>query len=347
MGACLRMARRHRSLTGTNPAVGTILVKEGVVVGRGTTALGGRPHAEAVALAIAGEKASGSTAYVSLEPCAHHGATPPCARTLIDAGVARVVTAWIDPDKRVDGKGHAMLRDAGIDVLVECLAERASRDLAGYISRKQKSRPHVTLKLAVSADGKLGREGEEVPITGALSRAYVHRMRAEHEGILVGIGTVQSDDPELTCRLPGLFHRSPHRFVLDSEGRTSASSRLVQSSDQTPVTLIVSTQAEVAAHGAVRILRAESVDGHLALPEILEDLAATGLSSLMVEGGAKVAQSFLEAGLVDEIALFQSDKVVGDDGIASPITEASVPQEFALDRSLQLGDDQLTIYYKV
>ncbi|MFD0915610.1 bifunctional diaminohydroxyphosphoribosylaminopyrimidine deaminase/5-amino-6-(5-phosphoribosylamino)uracil reductase RibD [Pseudahrensia aquimaris] len=346
MAACLRHARRNRGLTGTNPSVGTLIVREGRVVGRGITAQGGRPHAETLALRQAGEAARGATAYVSLEPCAHHGVTPPCAQALIDAGVSRVITAWIDPDARVDGQGHAMLIEAGIKVETGLLAQMAARDLRGYLNRKTKNRPQVILKLAVSRDGMIGRQGEEVSITGPLARAYGHRMRAEVDGILVGRGTVQADDPDLTCRLSGLEQRSPHRFILDTNATLSTESRLVNSALRVPVSLITTKSAlpSSLASVGVRHFIAEAHDGTLALPEILEDMAASGLSSLLVEGGAQVACSFLEANLVDEIALFRAPVEIGQGGIASPITSDSVPDTFALARTLQLGDDTLELY---
>ncbi len=209
MAASLRFARRHRGLSGTNPSVGALLVRDGIVVGKGVTAKGGRPHAERLALDMAGDNAEGAIAYVSLEPCAHHGATPPCASALIEASIAKVFTAWTDPDQRVDGKGHAMLRHAGVEIETGLLAETAASDLSGYLNRKQNNRPQVILKLAVSKDEKLGRVGEEVSITGAVAKNYVHRMRAEYDAILVGRATVDSDDPELTCRLPGLENVLP------------------------------------------------------------------------------------------------------------------------------------------
>ena len=352
LDACLRYARRHRGLTGTNPSVGTLLVKDGCVVGKGITALGGRPHAERVALDQAGGSAKGATAYVSLEPCAHHGATPPCATALIEAGVARVVTAWTDPDRRVDGKGHEMLRQAGIEVEVDDRPNTAPKDLAGYLNRKQKDRPQVTLKLAVSSDGMLGRPGEQVAITGALVRDLVHRLRAEHDGILVGRGTVEADDPDLTCRLPGLQSRSPHRFVLDTHATLSPDSRLAQTAQAVPVSIVsaVDKLPEGLAQSGVGLFAAESHAGQLALPEFLEDFAGSGLSSLMVEGGADVARSFLEQDLVDFIWLFSSPKVIGEGGIVSPVQpDASddLPRGFCVDRQLQLGDDSLTIFSRI
>ena len=358
--ACLRYALRHRGLTGTNPSVGTLLIKDDVVVGKGITATGGRPHAERIAIDQAGEAAIGSTAYVSLEPCAHHGATPPCATALIEAGVSRVVTAWTDPDRRVDGKGHEMLREAGIVVEVDERPNAAANDLAGYLNRKRRDRPQVTLKLAVSADGMLGRPGEEVAITGPIAKNMVHRLRAEHDGILVGRGTVEADDPDLTCRLPGLEGRSPHRFVLDSRATLSASSRLAQTAKSVPVSLVaeVDQLSNELVHSGVNLFAAESHDGQLALPEFLEDFAAAGMSSLMVEGGAEVARSFLRQDLVDFIWLFSSPDTVGADGIASPLTEpfaanlaasgeCDMPQGFSIDRNLQLDDDSLQILSRI
>ena len=346
MAACLRHARRHRGLTGNNPAVGTLLVRNGIVVGRGVTARGGRPHAEPVALATAGTDATGATAYVTLEPCAHHGATPPCAQALIDGKVARVVTAWTDPDNRVDGKGHAMLQQAGIDVETDLLASEAAADLAGYLNRKQNNRPQVILKLAISPDGKLGIAGKEIPITGPLARAYAHRMRAEADGILVGRATAEADDPDLTCRLPGLAVRSPHRFVLDSSARLSVESRLAASANVVPVSVITARPQLPDALGdaGVRHFVAERHNDQLALPEVLEDMAALGISSLMVEGGAGVAASMLDQDLVDEIALFTGANPVGGAGIPSPVTTSTVPAQFSLVRALSLGEDTLHLY---
>ncbi|MGI9353653.1 MAG: bifunctional diaminohydroxyphosphoribosylaminopyrimidine deaminase/5-amino-6-(5-phosphoribosylamino)uracil reductase RibD [Rhizobiaceae bacterium] len=352
LNTCLRYARRHRGLTASNPSVGTLLVQfcdgQPVVVGRGITAIGGRPHAERVAVDQVGTRAKGSTAYVTLEPCAHHGATPPCARALIDAGVARVVTALSDPDARVDGRGHAMLRHAGIEVVEADEANSAAADLAGYLTRKEKNSPQVILKLAVSLDGKLGLPGQEVPITGEIARSYVHRMRAEYDAILVGRGTVDADDPELTCRLPGLEHRSPKRFVLDSKATLSVMSKLASTANTVPISVITS-HADIPdglkAKGVTRFA-AEEYNGQLALPEILEDMAADGISTLLVEGGAKVAKSFLEQQLVNNIVLFTAAKAVGADGIASPVSGKTLPKNFSLERTLRLGDDRLDLLYR-
>ncbi|MEL7274235.1 MAG: bifunctional diaminohydroxyphosphoribosylaminopyrimidine deaminase/5-amino-6-(5-phosphoribosylamino)uracil reductase RibD [Pseudomonadota bacterium] len=351
MAACLRLALRHDGLTGTNPSVGTLLVKDGVMVGKGVTARGGRPHAERKALDMAGDRARGATAYVSLEPCAHHGVTPPCAQALIDAGVAEVFTAWTDPDNRVDGKGHAMLRAAGIVVHTGLCAEQARRNLLGYLTRKSLARPAVTLKLAVSADGKLGRRGQEIAITGPLSRAMVHRLRASHDAILVGRGTVEADDPDLTCRLPGMADRSPHRFVLDARANLDPASRLAQTARDVPVTLVTAKPTlppELAMLG-VRHGACEQHDRQIALPELLDDMAAHGITSLMVEGGAMVAQSFLSQGLVDRIALFTSPHRLAagqGEAIETPLAQHHLTASFELEESLLLGPDTARFYVR-
>ena len=345
MRACLRYARRHEGLTRTNPSVGTLIVRDGVIVGRGVTARGGRPHAEPIALAEAGEAARGATAYVTLEPCAHHGVTPPCAEALIAAGVARVVTAYVDPDRRVDGRGHAMLRDAGVAVAEGREGARAAQDLAGYLTRKTHDRPHVTLKLAVSTDGYLGRVGEEVAITGPGAKAQVHAMRARADAILIGSGTAKSDDPGLTCRLTGLLDRSPHRFVL---GALDPHAQLARTARKTPTTLVSALPLtwELAAAG-VGHLQAETYEGALALPEMLEDMAALGHASVLVEGGARVASSFLGGGLVDRLVLFASPQPLGGHGgrpIASPVTPDAVPQGFELVDRRTFGDDAALLF---
>ncbi len=354
MGATIRYARRNIGLTGTNPSVGTLIVrheKEGpIIIGRGVTAIGGRPHAEPLALLEAGDQARGATAYVTLEPCAHHGATPPCARSLVDAGIARVVTGWIDPDHRVDGKGHAMLRKAGIEVVAGLLEDQAREGLEGYLTRKQKNRPYVTVKLALSQDNMIGISGHgQVSITGRIARAQVHMMRAASDAILVGAATARADDPELTCRLPGLENRSPHRFILDSKATLLLESRLVKTIPTAPLSIVSSSEAtaenitRLQQKGA-KIVPGEMVNGRVALPELLEDMAGTGISTLFVEGGANTVEGFLDAGLVDEIALFTGNVTLGENGIPSPITRDNLPKGFTLARQEKFGDDQLHVY---
>jgi diaminohydroxyphosphoribosylaminopyrimidine deaminase/5-amino-6-(5-phosphoribosylamino)uracil reductase len=357
MAAAIRLARRNEGLTGTNPSVACVLVRDDgngpSIVGSGVTAIGGRPHAEPLALAVAGELAKGATAYVTLEPCAHHGRTPPCAQTLIDAGVVRVVTAVVDPDERVNSAGHAMLRSAGIEIVENCLAEEARIGLAAYLNRKINNRAYVTLKLALSADHKLGIEGSgQLPITGPLAWRQTQLMRARHHAILVGAGTVIEDDPELTCRLPGLENRSPVRIVLDPNGRTTIGSKLYQSARKVrtilvaPHTIDPARRCELEALG-VEILPCEISRGRVALPELLEDLASVGILSVMVEGGAAIARSFLSEKLVDELVLFQGKQVVGEaDGktVSAPAQALAATNNAVVIETLALGDDTMTRY---
>ncbi|AAN29696.1 riboflavin biosynthesis protein RibD [Brucella abortus 01-4165] len=353
MEATIRYARRHKGLTGTNPSVGTIIVKDGVIVGRGVTALGGRPHAEPQALAEVGEAARGATAYVTLEPCAHHGRTPPCAEALVRSGVARVVVAATDPDERVSGKGFAILREAGIEVVPGILSEQAADDLAGYLNRSARKRPEVILKLALSADGMIGRKGAgQVAITGPVSRAQSHILRAQADIILIGIETALADDPVLNCRLPGLEQRSPVRVVLDGGLRLPLSSRLVRSADTQPLWVACGEEApdeRRAALGAAgcRILATETHDGRIALPELLDDLAAQGIASVLVEGGAGVAKSFLDEKLVDRLIIFRSPLVIGAaDGVAVEGLETHIASEFKILRRMRYADDACAEYVR-
>lgn len=331
MGAAIRLARRNLGLTGPNPSVGAICVVETAegpkVVGRGVTAPGGRPHAEPQALAEAGARARGATLYVTLEPCSHHGKTPPCADAIVAAGIARVVVARDDPDPRVAGRGYAKLRDAGITVVRGVEAAAAHDGLSGFLSRVTRARPQVLLKLAVSADGMIGKQGvPNFPITGAAARARAQLMRAEADAIAVGIGTAALDDPELTVRLEGMEHRSPMRVVFDRDARLSPESRLVRSAGTVPVRVVADIQREgvrdrlgVLERGGVVGTAARShPDGRLDLASALESLAATGINTLMVEGGAALAESFLEGAFVDRIALFRSSVIVGADGVPAP-----------------------------
>ncbi len=357
MAAAVRLSRRHLGRTATNPSVATLIVRHGaagpVILGSGITALGGRPHAETGALAEAGERAIGATAYVTLEPCAHHGRTPPCAQALIAAGVGRVVAGASDPDPRVAGKGYAMLRQAGIAVVEGVLAAEAADEMAGYLTRSLKKRPEVTLKLAVSANGMLGRAGQgAVPVTGAVARAQVHLMRARSDAILVGIGTAVSDDPQLTVRLPGLDGWSPVRIVLDPKARLALSSRLVVTAAQVPVWAAVAGEADPARRAAlaaagVRLLATEDINGRIALPELLEDLAGQGLSTLLVEGGADTARGFLEEDLVDRIVLFEGPGTIAAPAIAAPLDRAHIPAGFRPRRTLHFGDDAMREWTRV
>jgi diaminohydroxyphosphoribosylaminopyrimidine deaminase/5-amino-6-(5-phosphoribosylamino)uracil reductase len=325
MSLALALGRRGLGNTWPNPAVGAVIVRAEaavpVIVGRGWTQPGGRPHAEVEALRRAGDAARGATMYVTLEPCSHYGKTPPCADAIIAAGIARVVLALEDPNPEVAGAGHARLRAAGIVVEVGLGAEAARRAHAGHIRRMRDGRPHVMLKLAVSADGKAGAAGRRpAAITGEEVRARVHRMRAMNDAILVGIGTALADDPALTCRLPGMQRFSPVRVVLDAQLRLPLAGALARSARATPVWLVAAADGSPDAARAlqeegVEVLRAPAQAGRLDVAAALRLLAERGITRLMVEGGPTVAASFLAADLVDEAALFRSVKTIGPDGI--------------------------------
>ncbi|WP_117194118.1 bifunctional diaminohydroxyphosphoribosylaminopyrimidine deaminase/5-amino-6-(5-phosphoribosylamino)uracil reductase RibD [Rhizobium terrae] len=359
MARALELSRRHTGLTLTNPSVGCVIVKDGEVVGEAVTASGGRPHAETQALDMAGEKARGATVYVTLEPCSHYGRTPPCANALVEAGVARVVMCLTDPDPRVSGRGIAILRDAGIAVETGLMEEEGRRALAGYLTRQTKGRPHVTLKLAVSADSMLGRRGEEVAITGPEVKAEVHRLRAQSDAILIGIGTALSDDPELTVRIPGLEDRSPLRIVLDRRLELPLTSKLAQTAKQVPVIVVAAPHSTGQFEGAAS---PPSVDNDPAAKaaalrsagvEIMDDteldillavLAVRGMSSLLVEGGATVAKAFLDAGLVDRVILFQGTGMIGEGGLESPLLPSDMPAGFKRVREAVFGADRMFEY---
>jgi diaminohydroxyphosphoribosylaminopyrimidine deaminase/5-amino-6-(5-phosphoribosylamino)uracil reductase len=319
----LALALGHRGLgrAWPNPAVGAVLVQDGVVLGRGWTQAGGRPHAEVEALRRAGKAARGATLYVTLEPCSHHGKTPPCCDAIVRAGVARVVSALEDPNPEVAGKGYERLRAEGIAVDAGLLAEEARRDHAGHIRRMRDGRPHVTLKLAISTNGKAGLAGRRpVGITGEEARTHVHLMRARSDALLVGIGTVLADDPHLTCRLPGMIDWSPIRVVLDARLRVPLASAVVATARETPTWVACAADASAMAEEVLRakgvaVLRVGAKDGRLELAQVLRALAGRGITRLMVEGGPIVAASFVEADLVDEAVLFRSPDPLGADAI--------------------------------
>jgi diaminohydroxyphosphoribosylaminopyrimidine deaminase / 5-amino-6-(5-phosphoribosylamino)uracil reductase len=359
MQLALTLGRRGQGRTWPNPAVGAVVVKDGVIVGRGWTQPGGRPHAEPEALARAGEAARGATLYVTLEPCSHVGKSPPCADAIIAAGVARVVSAIEDPNPEVAGQGHARLRAAGITVDIGLGAMEAARDHAGHFRRIRDKRPHVILKLAVSSDDKIGAAGRKpVAISGEAARARVHLLRAQCDAILVGIGTVQADDPLLTCRLPGMEARSPVRVVLDRSLRIPGASRLVHSARETPLWVMTSSLSEapaamkLGAAGAqvIRVATTATPPG-LDLTAVLHTLADKGITRLLVEGGARVASSFVAAGLVDEVWLLRGSDAVGADGVAAldalPLSAITQSPLFAQRASEPLQSDTLIIYERI
>jgi diaminohydroxyphosphoribosylaminopyrimidine deaminase/5-amino-6-(5-phosphoribosylamino)uracil reductase len=353
MELALALGRRGLGRTWPNPAVGAVVVKDGVIVGRGWTQGGGRPHAETEALKRAGRAAKGATLYVTLEPCSHQGKTPPCVEAIIRAGIARVVSAVEDPNPQVAGQGYAKLRERGIAVESGLGGREAARDHAGHFRRMREGRPQVLLKLALSADGKAGLAGRKpVAITGEAARARVHQMRAEADAILVGISTVLSDDPHLTCRLPGMVERSPIRVILDARLRIPLAISIVGTARDTPTWIFTGPSASPVAEDilkakGVEVFRVEAKEGRLDLSAVLKALAERGITRLMVEGGPTVAAAFVKADLVDEVALFRSPKPLGD-GIDAleglPLTALTHSPKFGEAGSEQIGDDTLELF---
>ena len=352
MDLALALGSRGLGNTWPNPAVGAVVVKDGVILGRGWTQSGGRPHAETEALKRAGRSARGGTLYVTLEPCSHHGKTPPCVDAIVRSGIVRVVSALEDPNPEVAGKGYAHLRDRAITVDAGLGAEEAARAHAGHVRRMREGRPNVMLKLAVSSDGKAGAAGRQpVGITGEAARARVHMMRAASDAIMVGVGTVLADDPHLTCRLPGMLERSPVRVVLDARLRVPLSTSVIATAGETPTWVIGAPSAspmaeEILRAKGVEVLRSEAKDGRFDLAEVLKLLGERGITRLMVEGGPTVAASFVKAGLVDEFALFRSKKVVGLDGIGAleGMQLSALTDDMKLRGFEMIGADTLELY---
>lgn len=347
MHHALTLAERALGCVAPNPAVGCVIVSsEGRVVGRGWTQPGGRPHAETVALAQAGSAARGATAYITLEPCAHFGQTPPCADALIAAGIARVVAAVEDPDPRVKGKGFETLRRAGVEVMTGVREDEATALNAGFFLRLTQGRPLVTLKVAQSKDGKTIRTSGDRWITGEEARRFGHLLRAKHDAILIGIGTALADDPELTCRLPGLENRSPIRIVLDTELRLPAGSKLAATARQVPVLVMTAAQGGDAlrAEGVEIVEIAKNDSGGLDLAAVLRDLARRGITRVLIEGGPAVASAFLAAGLVDRLEIFSAPIELGDGGSGMVEGLARASAGAAPIGRQRLGDDVLETY---
>jgi diaminohydroxyphosphoribosylaminopyrimidine deaminase/5-amino-6-(5-phosphoribosylamino)uracil reductase len=359
MAAALALGRRNLGRTAPNPAVGAVLVRDGVVVARGWTAPGGRPHAEAIAMAAAGEAARGATLYVTLEPCAHHGATPPCVDSIIAGGVARVVAALEDPDPRVSGDGHARLREAGIDVLIGPGAAAARADHLGHILRVTHRRPMITLKLAQTADGYAAGAAHDprLHITGPVADAFTHVQRSLHDAIMVGGGTAREDDPLMTVRLPGMQQCKPLRIVLDEKLSLSARSRLASTARETPLLVIagadVTDQAVKTFESATgaEVVRIGTKEGLLDLTSALRLLADRGVTRVFSEGGPRVAESLLIADLADEVILHTGVKPLGRAGrpALTPAARAALKDDsrYRLIETQTLGADAMTRYARV
>lgn len=321
MQHALNLARRGLGNVAPNPAVGCIIVKDNVIVGRGWTQPGGRPHAEAMALEQAGDAANGADVYVTLEPCFLPGRGAPCTQSLINSGIRKIFIAMRDPHSRVNGQGIAALRSAGIEVN-EGLCADAARELnKGFLSLVERNRPMVTLKLAVSADGKMTTGDQNNPwITGEEARRHGHLLRANHDAIMVGIGTALADDPILDCRIPGLEKFSPVRIVLDAKNQLPGNSKLKQTADKIPLWQMTETDPQ----------------------KILAALAEGGITRLLIEGGAKTAQTFLDTDLVDEVVIYHAPQTIGENGFAAPL----LPKDFVQKDQKLLGGDCYRHYVK-
>lgn len=350
MAHALALGSRGLGRTWPNPAVGCVILRQGRVLGRGWTQPGGRPHAETMALAQA-ENAAGSTVYVTLEPCAHHGKTPPCVDALITARVARVVTALIDPDHRVSGKGHATLRAAGIVVTENILSDQATIANKGFLKRITTGLPAVTLKLAATLDGRIATaSGESRWITGPDARRHVHTLRLTHDAVLIGAGTARADDPDLTARNIGATHQ-PIRVLLDGKLSHSPDSRLGQSAATQPVWIIHGAEAPASARAAwsargATLFPCPTKAAHLDLTKAFEILADQGLTRILCEGGGTIAAALIRANLVDDLIQISAGSVIGADGIAAiaplGLKSLAAAPRFRLQDSRTLGPDTIS-----
>lgn len=321
MALALGLGRRGMGRVWPNPAVGCVIVNGNRIVGRGWTGDGGRPHAEAMALLQAGPAASGGCAYVTLEPCSHHGKTPPCAEALIASGVKRVVVATTDPDPRVSGRGIALLEDAGIEIVQGVLEADACLDHVGFLKRVTAGRPFVTLKLATSVDGRIATgTGESQWITGPDARRAVHMMRARHDAVMVGAGTARADDPSLTVRGLGI-DRQPVRVVVSRRLNLPTESNLARTAREDPVILCHGTEGAAAVsrwqNNGARCLECELEGGQVSPLSVLTRLGSEGLTRVFCEGGGSLAASLLAAGLVDQLVSFGAGIAIGAEGTPS------------------------------
>lgn len=347
MALALRMGRRGQGQVWPNPAVGCVIVNDGRIVGRGATMVGGRPHAEVAALAQAGPGAAGADVYVTLEPCSHHGQTPPCAQALINAKVSRVIVACGDPDPRVNGAGIAMLRAAGLTVTTGVKQAEATYDHSGFFSRITRKRPFVTLKLAVTLDGKIATSsGESQWITGPNARLMVHTMRARHDAVMIGAGTMRADNPQLTVRGLGQ-RRQPVRVVVSNDLNLPITAQMMRTTVNAPVWLChgPADADEFVRQGAVS-LSCSMKDSRLDMRAVLQSLAEQGLTRVFCEGGGGLAASLLRNRLVDRLEVFQAGKIIGGDGTAAVasmgLKHLIDAAQFRVVATRQIGGDVLT-----
>jgi diaminohydroxyphosphoribosylaminopyrimidine deaminase/5-amino-6-(5-phosphoribosylamino)uracil reductase len=358
MTQALALARRGLGTTWPNPSVGCVVVSAtGEIVGRGVTAPGGRPHAEAVALQRAGTAAEDATIYVTLEPCAHEGRGAACADGIAAIRPKRVVVAMGDPDPRTAGDGIARLRAAGIEVTEGVLHDEAYEVTLGHVLRVTEGRPAVTLKLALGSDGRVpkGEGGAPTWITGDLARAHAHLLRARSDAIMVGRGTIMADNPSLTCRLPGMDCRSPVRVILDRRLRTPTDARLFED-EMVPVWFICAADESEANASALQELGAEIIPvaidshGHPAIREALDQLARRGITRLLVEGGPSVAHVMLDADLVDEAVIYQGSTPAGSDGLlpfaGEGLDRLTESGHFTQTQERTFGPDRMTWWHR-
>ena len=353
MAAAIRIGCGALGEAWPNPAVGAIIVKDNKVLASARTGRGGRPHAEQSALLTAGGDAAGATLYVSLEPCAHHGKTPPCADAIIAAGIARVVVGAADPDERVSGRGISALTTAGIRVefVQRRMAEWAHQ---GHFSRMNRGRPSITLKLAVSSDGMIGRKGDgQLRITSERASRYVHALRSRFDSILVGRGTVETDDPQLTCRLPGLSQRSPARIVLDTNGSLDREAKVFRKDRSSRIFHVVSDlSAMPPGPENVEVLKVSgTAEAGLDLAEVFRKLSESGMTRIIVEGGARVVASLLETDFLDEIILFKGPTEIGSGGIPAlsegRLDQINTDERFRRVERRSFGPDGMVRYKRV
>jgi diaminohydroxyphosphoribosylaminopyrimidine deaminase/5-amino-6-(5-phosphoribosylamino)uracil reductase len=356
MGRAVALAEGGRGRTSPNPMVGAVLVRDGRVVGEGFHRAAGLAHAETAALAAAGELAAGATCYVTLEPCAHQGRTPPCADALVAAGVARVVAAMADPDPRVDGAGLARLRAGGVEVVTGVGAEAVAEQNAAYLTHRRLGRPRVTLKAAASLDGKVAApDGTSQWITGPAARADAHRLRAEADAVLVGAGTALADDPRLTVRLPGHAGRQPLRVLADAAGRVGTGGHLFDGEAATlvattPTAPAAAVDAWKAAGAEVLVCKEAPVGQGVDLEDLVRALGERGVLELLVEGGPRLQASLWAAGLADRLVWYLAPLAIGGAGApgllggagAATLADARRLRLASVDH---LGDDLRVVAY--
>ncbi|WP_421781335.1 bifunctional diaminohydroxyphosphoribosylaminopyrimidine deaminase/5-amino-6-(5-phosphoribosylamino)uracil reductase RibD [Kiloniella litopenaei] len=355
MDAALALAARGLGSTSPNPSVGCVIVKNGRVIGRGRTQPGGRPHAERVALDEAGTASQGATAYVTLEPCSHHGKTPPCCEALITAGISRCVVAMEDSDARVQGRGLKALIDAGIEVAVGIRQHEAEELNAGFFKRIRHGRPLVTLKVATTLDGRIAtKSGQSKWITGNAARHAGHMLRVRNDAILVGSGTAVIDNPRLDVRLPGLTKQSPTRVVMDGRLRLPLTHDLVARAKEHKTILMTfrendSSRLSAYEDAGVKIcLIDKDKDGYISPKEVLKALGEQGITRVLVEGGSHIIGSLLKDDLVDRIVWFRASKIIGGDGLSVTtgfgLEDLSLAPRFTLSNVAKLGDDMMESY---